>query len=92
MVIFGEEPEVVPDRVIDALRAREGEDGFMVLEASSTKGFRQGEKVQVTEGPLKGSLGLCVGQSNKVRQQILMNMLGRESVVSLPQSSLTLAD
>jgi transcriptional antiterminator RfaH len=93
VIMRGNHPEVVPDKIIEALRAREDPEGFFILDEHKEKEpeLKPGQKVRITDGPFQGSTGLYVGQSQRDRQRILMSVLGRESVVTVNSTDIATA-
>jgi transcription antitermination factor NusG len=82
---FGERPVPVPDEAIAELRKEMG--GNEVREV--TYGVRVGDSVEVAEGPMRGLKGIVQGfLSGEERVRILLEFLGRESVVVVPASKL----
>ena len=82
VLMNGEEPARVPDRVIEELRAREGRNGLIVLPAARTsvhgvQRFESGDTVRISAGPLSGLRGLVAGMKGRQRVEILLAALGR---------------
>lgn len=76
LVCWGGQPASVADGVIDALKAREDEAGFVKL--SRRPDFLPGDRVRVIEGAFADSLALVEGVSDRDRVAILLDMLGRK--------------
>ncbi|HGG60131.1 MAG TPA: transcription/translation regulatory transformer protein RfaH [Gammaproteobacteria bacterium] len=74
---FGETPAVVPDSLIESLRAGEALSGGGFLESSRI--FPKGAEVAIVDGPLAGIKGIVQCDSGKERVVLLLNMLGRET-------------
>lgn len=75
LVRLGGEPAMVPDEVIEAIRARaEAETG---LHADPARSFRRGVRVAVVEGPLAGLEGIFTSDDGEQRAVILMELLGK---------------
>ena len=90
LVMSGEEPAHVPDRIVEELRAREGRDGLIRLPAPrgySAAPFQPGDKIRVKTGPLVGLPGLVSTMRPHQRVEILLTMLG-----SLQRVDLAVAD
>ena len=64
------------DGVINALKAREDESGFVKLARRSA--FSPGDKVRIIEGAFIDSLALVEGVSDHERVAILLDLLGRK--------------
>lgn len=81
LISNGDEPAMVPEGVVAALRAREDEKGFVRLEARPD--FAPGDKVRVLAGAFMDSAGLFNGMADHDRVSILLDMLGRKVRVLL---------
>jgi transcriptional antiterminator RfaH len=74
LVLDGDRPAKVPDRVIADLRSRERNG---LVEVPPPPGFRRGDKVRIVRGPLSGLEGLVEGLRPQQRIEILLAVLGR---------------
>jgi len=81
LVCNGEYPVAVPDGVVEALRVREDEGGFIKLEGRPP--FTPGDKIRVLEGAFSACLGLFEGMTDRERVAILLDLLGRKVRVFL---------
>lgn len=81
LVTNGDEPAVVPDGVIPALKAREDAKGFVEMDARLA--FAPGDKVRVLAGAFMDNAGLFNGIADHDRVSILLEMLGRQVRVLL---------
>jgi transcriptional antiterminator RfaH len=81
VVRFGVEAAIVPDVLVEALRAREGEDGLCDLQLAPPA---PGERVVVVEGELAGLDGVYVTEDGDARAIILLDIVGRATRVRLP--------
>lgn len=81
LVVNGDEPAVVPDGVIPALKAREDTKGFVKMDAGPA--FLPGDKVRVLAGAFMDNAGLFNGIADHDRVSILLEMLGRKVRVLL---------
>ncbi len=78
-------PSIVPEQVIEELRLRTERKGFIQHGCK----FRKGEKVQLTEGPLKGLIGVIEeARPGKERINILMHILSSPTRVQTNASEL----
>jgi transcriptional antiterminator RfaH len=75
LVMDGDRPARLPDRVIDEIKLREGDDGLIRLPKPPQ--LHQGDQVQIVQGPLAGCFGLVQGMRPGQRVEILLAMLGR---------------
>jgi transcriptional antiterminator RfaH len=81
LVSNGDDPAMVPDGVVCALKAREDAKGFIVME--SRPFFAPGDRVRVQAGAFMDSEGLFSGLADHDRIAILLEMLGRKVRVCL---------
>jgi len=81
LVTNGDDPATLPECVVDALRAREDDKGFIRLD--SKPAFAPGDKVRVLAGAFMDSAGLFGGLTDHDRVSILLDMLGRKVRVLL---------
>jgi len=76
LVCWSGKPASVDEAVIDALKAREDESGFIVL--APKPAFAPGDKVRIVEGAFTDSLALVEGVSDHARVAVLLDLLGRK--------------
>jgi transcriptional antiterminator RfaH len=88
IVLDGNVPAKVPDRVIAELRERERGG---VVQLPEAPGLRAGYRVRVTRGPLKGFAGLYHGMSGRQRVEVLLTLLGGQIRTTLPKGDIELA-
>ncbi len=81
LVCNGDEPAAVPAGVVDALKQREDEKGFVKMDLRPS--FAPGDKVRVLAGAFMDSAGLFNGMADHDRVSILLDMLGRKVRVLL---------
>jgi transcriptional antiterminator RfaH len=81
LVLQGDDPARVAPEVVDSLRAREDEGGYVKLDERSK--FAPGDKVRVLAGVFAENLGLFDGMADRDRIAILLDLLGRKVRVSL---------
>jgi transcriptional antiterminator RfaH len=81
LVCNGDSPAAVPDAVIDGLKCREDERGFVKLDCRPR--FAPGAKIRVVDGVFSDCLGLFESTSDGERVAILLDLLGRKVRVSL---------
>ena len=81
LVSNGDAPALVPSGVVDALKEREDEKGFIRLDAKPA--FSPGDKVRVLAGAFMDNAGLFNGLADHDRVSILLDMLGRKVRVLL---------
>jgi transcriptional antiterminator RfaH len=81
LVTNGDEPAIVPEGVVAALKAREDAKGFVTLDVRPA--FVLGDKVRVLAGAFMDNAGLFNGMADHDRVSILLEMLGRKVRVLL---------
>lgn len=81
LVTNGDEPAPVPLPIIDAMRQREDEKGFVKIYQGPT--FNRGDKVRVLAGAFADTPGLFDGLADRERVAILLDLLGRKVRVML---------
>ena len=87
LVSMGSEPAALADAVIEDIRAREGEDGLIDLEAE--RALRPGDEVRVCEGPFRDAVGLFAAAGDSERVFVLLNLLGRQVRARIPVRNLS---
>ena len=82
----GSGPAKVADHIIDELKSRE-RDGLVILPAALRPApwtrFKAGDRVKITDGPMRGFLGLVEGLRANERVAILLQMLGSERSIEM---------
>ncbi len=76
LVCVGDKPAVAEEGVIDALRAREDEAGFISLVCRPA--FSPGDRVRIVDGAFVDSLALVEDVSDHDRVAVLLDLLGRK--------------
>jgi transcriptional antiterminator RfaH len=89
LVCNGDDPTAVPDGIVEALRSREDDNGFIKLEYRPP--FRAGDKVRILDGAFSSCLGLFEGMAERERISILLDLLGRKVRVVLDADLVTAA-
>ncbi len=85
LVAFGRRPSPVVRRLIDEIRSRENASGYVQI--SDVEHMRRGDKVRIEDGALCDQVGLFDGVSDDRRVIILLDLLGRQVRVKLPQDA-----
>lgn len=80
VVRFAGQPATVPDALIARLKAAHGMPQAPIV---AEELFRDGETVQVVEGPLAGLSGIFKARSGEERVCVLLSMLGKTQEVKL---------
>jgi len=81
LVSNGDDPAMVPEGVVSALRSREDKDGFINMDRKAS--FAPGDKVRVLAGAFMDSAGLFNALADRDRVSILLDLLGRKVRVLL---------
>ena len=76
LVSWGGKPASVDGGVINALKARENDAGFIKLERCA--GFSRGDRVRVVKGAFVDNLALVENVSDHERVAVLLDLLGRK--------------
>jgi transcriptional antiterminator RfaH len=76
MVSFANRAARVPDGLITALRAREGDDGVQVLVARE---LQPGDRVRIEEGVFQGYEGIFQAKTGKSRVLLLLEIAGKSA-------------
>jgi transcription elongation factor/antiterminator RfaH len=79
-------PAIVQDRIIDDLKMKENDQGFISLPEPPK--FSRGENVRVVNGSFVGYSGLYDGMRDRERARILINLLGQQVRVELDEKDL----
>ncbi len=82
LVRHGFEPVAVPARSIDEIRAREDEDGQVVLGRQIE--LHKGQRIKLKGDAFKGHELIFEAKKDSERVVALLNLLGREFEVSIP--------
>jgi transcriptional antiterminator RfaH len=89
LVSAGEEPLAIPDGVVDEIRTREGNDGFITL--GLPPGIRPGSRIRLIDGIFADAHGVLERISDQNRVAVLLNLLGREVRVSVQAANIAAA-
>lgn len=77
VVTFGSEPALIHQQYIDAIRARESDDGLIRLDDGPAR-FRRGDKVRINDnGLFDGWSAVFDHATSEGRSQVLISMMGR---------------
>ena len=76
LVCNGDDPASLPESVVNGLRRRENERGFVQLDARPR--FAVGDQVRIVDGIFASYLGLFDGVSDGERVAVLLDLLGRK--------------
>jgi transcriptional antiterminator RfaH len=76
LLMADDHPARVSDRLMEAIKKREGRDGLIKL--PKPRSLECGDQVKILRGSFEGRIGIYQGQSNAQRSRILLDLLGRE--------------
>jgi transcriptional antiterminator RfaH len=79
-------PAIVPDKIIDDLKMREDNKGFISLPTPSK--FQVGESVRVVNGTFLGYAGLYDGMRPHERARVLIELLGQKVPIEIDERDL----
>ena len=87
LVRVGDCPAKCPDHEIEALKAMIDGHGYIKLPEVPPPPVRRkiaiSAKVRIASGPFGGMSGLYAGQSTRERELVLLNLLGRQTPVTI---------
>jgi transcriptional antiterminator RfaH len=87
----GDEPLLLDPAVLDRIRDREGEDGLIRLDDDSAPDhWRPGTPLHIHTGPLADCDGLFQGLGERDRVRVLLELLGRPVMVTVPAQAVRL--
>ena len=75
-ICLGELPAAVPDGIVEAIIAREDEKGHVGLSLEGS--FENGQRVEITDGPMADISAIFDCIDDKDRVFVLMDLLGRQ--------------
>lgn len=84
----GEQPAWTPAGYVEALRAREDEQGLVKLGAAE---FVHGDQLVIEEGVMAGTLAIFDGMAPRDRVYVLVDLLGRKARVPVPAKAVSRA-
>jgi transcription antitermination factor NusG len=76
-------PARISDDIINGLKAQEGADGLIGLQASSFDPFRPGAEVRIIRGACTGLVAKLIALRPKERCDLLLTMLGSQRTVNM---------
>lgn len=88
LVSAADRPLPVAAEIIEEIRAREGDRGYVALGGGNT--YRKDDRVRITEGPFVAVSGLFESQSGAERVADLLDLLGRHVKAKVPLRALLL--
>lgn len=89
MIEFGGVPALVPNNLITMLRNNESADGLQQIQEPVIK---TGDQVVIIEGPFAGYRGIYQQQQSRERVAILMDIVGKNTLMTLSVHEVQLAE
>ena len=89
LVCNGDEPAMIAQTVMEMLKRREDDNGFIAL--GQQPRFSVGAQVRVLDGVFADCLGLFDGMDDNARVSVLLDLLGRKVRVLLDDFSIAAA-
>lgn len=89
LVLAGDEPLAVPGGVVEEIRARENDEGFVKLGLPA--GIGPGSQVRLVDGIFADATGVLERVADERRVAILLELLGREVRVFVPAACIGVA-
>lgn len=88
MVRFGGMPAQVPESLIDNLKNNEDDFG---LQLTQKKELKQGDKVEIVDGPFEGYKAIYQKMKSTERVSVLLDIVGKNTQVTLSVHELEIA-
>ncbi len=82
MVCLGDLTLPVPAGIVEAVQARQDENGLVALDMPPP--FEKGERVRITAGAMRDQVGLFDCATDNERNIVLLELLGRYVKVRVP--------
>lgn len=83
IVKHGREPAWLEDKVVQALQSQERGGVVVLPEQLDMSRFTKGQKVKLRSGPFLGYIGIYEGSTRTDRERVLLNLLGRETLIEV---------
>lgn len=85
LVRFGMEPAVVPQDLVQMIRARDDSTGVQDLPPED---FKPGDRLRIAEGPMMGYEGIFLARSSRERVLLLLDIVGKQAKVNVDAARL----
>jgi len=82
LVCRGDSPAPVPEGIVEGIREREDAGGWVVMRPATA--LREGQSVEISNGPFAELRGIFEGLDSRERVVVLLNLLGREVRTRVP--------
>ena len=90
-VHFGDQYPPVPDWMIENLQAREDEQGLISTFEIDTSSLKKGKRIKIHSGELEGLEGIFQEMRGEDRAIVLLEMLRRKIIATVPLTSVDAA-
>ncbi|VAW88004.1 Transcriptional activator RfaH [hydrothermal vent metagenome] len=88
MVRFGDTPAIIQHHVIDGIKRQEQ---HLMEHVSNHPKWKQGDSIEIVNGPFAGMKGLFESKSGEERVIILLQLLGRDNKVNVAMNEVVSA-
>ncbi len=85
IILAGEKPRPLPDGVVDEIRARETDAGYVKIGLPA--GVKPGSRIRLLDGVFADATGVLEQVADERRVAILLSLLGREVRMFVPAAS-----
>lgn len=87
LICNGNKPTAVPEILIDSIRAKEDEGGYVTVEDTPAS-FQPGQSVGISSGPFQDLTGIFQTMTDNERVMVLLQILGRHVRAHVPLAAL----
>jgi transcription antitermination factor NusG len=86
ILLKGESPDTIADKILRQIKARENKNGFVELPRP-----KPGMRALINKGAFQGQIGLYQGMQANDRKRVLLDILGRKTEVIVAADAVELA-
>ena len=86
LICNGNKPIAIPEIIIDSIRAKENESGY--IRVAESVSFHKGQAVGIVSGPFQDLTGIFQAMSDNERVMVFLDILGRHVRARVPLSAL----
>ena len=87
LVLFGNKLAKVPNQVIESLKKISDKNGIF-KQRTLISGYKQGDKIKIEKGILKGREAIFLSQKSKERVRVLLDIISHKTTVDLHTSDI----
>lgn len=87
IVMRGDKPDFISDRVVNQWLIAEGDDGFVDLSPPLPK-LTEGTKLLIAKGPFKNHIASYIRRTARDRVALLLSMLGKDVEIEMAENEL----